>query len=512
MINDDVQQVKQETHLIPVHISWDEVLYFNYLQELVTGHQQDVDPETGLRSYPGLSEAVRIPEIREIFMAAAEMHENGESLGPDIEGITEQEDEKIRARGIPPIPSDEEPDIQKLAATGEDEDKVLVMMPQDVVQFLDIIQGGEKKDPAMGLQEFGFFSGKFGNFVKSIVRVGATVGGAFLGGPLGAAAGNMAGRWVTGQKPGKDMLIAGGKNALYSYGAGKALGAVGMGGLGGNAGNIGAGAKAMGLSNPFSSGAVASTAAANPIAAPAGTAAASSGFGSLVSQYGPGLAMMGGGLYLGSRNDKKKQQEYQQDKREHERKNKIVADNWNADGLNEPLLEPEYLPEDLHKGPLKRYKGGGKVLAKPIVGRGKGQEDLIKVTVPEKTWIDNATFVADAGDGSTKAGHKEIEKLEKYVVNNHLTPDVIQRFKQDIKVKPLRPVPCAFSDGEREKKPLLVAAFGRGSNDKGAAILRDMVTTIRKHKVSKGHQLPPPCPDLITVYKKIAHKHLGGRV
>jgi len=508
------QEMFKETQLVPVHVSWDEVLYFNYLQELVTNHQQDVDKKTGLRAYPGLSQAIRIPEIREIFMATVEMLNRGEHLGNDISAITEKEDKKIRQRGIPPIPSDEEKDIQKLDATGQGDDKVLVMMPLDVVRFLDILRGSENKDPTLHLDQFGWF--------KSIVRTVATVGGALLGGPLGAVAGNIAGRVATGQ-PVQKAIVPSLPNALYAWGGGHGLNAAGLGAYAGasapgstaawGSSLLGNGAANNGATTSAATGAA--KAAASGAAAEAGKEAANSGFGNLVKQYGPGLALIGGGLFLGHKKDKQKQQHYEEEKQKFDKANTAAIQRWNEDELERPLLSPEPIPEHLYRRTLstpRRLKKGGEVIGKPIVGKGKGQEDLIYVDVPENTWIHNATFVSDAGDGSTDAGHKEIEKLEKFAVKKLMTPEVVKTFKENIKEKPLRQVPCALSNGERKTPPIIVSALGAGSHDKGANIMRDVVKEMRLHKISKGHKLPPPAPDLISLYKKVARKHLGGEV
>lgn len=522
-----VQSQIEDTQLVPVHISWDEVLYFNYLQELVTGHQQDEDKKTGLRAYPGLSMAIRIPEIREIFMAVVEMQGKGESLGKDINAITKQEDAKIRARGIPSIDSDSEQDIHLLDETGEGNDKVLVMMPLDVVHFLDILQGGEKKDPILKLQEFGLFGGIGRIFssgpVSSIIRTVATVGGAVLGGPLGAAAGNFAGRLATGQNY-KKAILPSLPNALYAYGAGHALNSAGLGSY---AGAAAPGSSAAWGSSLLPEGKAAVTtsgtstaAAGNGAAGIAGKEASSTDFGKLLKEYGPGLALMGGGLYLGNKKDKRDQKNYEEDKERYDRSNREATNHWNENGLREPLLTREETPHHIRKGSgIKFYKKGGKVLlkpdaliGKPIRGKGKGQDDVIFIDAPEKTWIHNATFVGDAGDGSSDAGQKEIEKLEKFAAKNLLTPEIKKKFKQEIMAKPLRMVPCALSDHERGSSALTVTALGHGSNDTGNEILRDMVKEMRRHKISRGDKLPPPAPDLIHLYKKVAHKHLGGQV
>lgn len=494
-----IKRAAAKTALITVHISREEAMYFNYLQEQITGHEQDVDPETELRAYPALSEAIRQPHLRDVFIAVASLVRDHQGLPEPIDELSKGVDAQIKAKGLPPIPSDNEPDVQELAKTGQGKDLVMVRMPLDVVKFMDKIQGNIKRDPTMGLQEFW----GFGNILKSVVRVAATVGGGLLGGPVGAAAGNTLGRMATGQNA-KKAAIASLPNALYAYGAQQGLGAAGMGQVGPTNGlpqlhtMMGGGAGAAGA------GTTAAANAAGPTAAQA--AGSSSGISGLLGNQGLlGAGLMGAGMYMQHKADKDKEKRYDKDKAEYDAARKQAAHEHNSNRLSEPMMTLPALPMDYYK--RQHRKKGGSVLAAPIVGRGKGQEDLINVDVPQNSWIDNATFVADVGDGSTKAGHKELEKLEKYIIKNHLKPDVVQQFKAEIKAQPLRNVPCALSDGERRKEPLLVAGFGQGSMKKGADVLRDIVTEVRKVKMSNGLKLPPACPDLITVYKRTAHKH-----
>lgn len=571
--------------LIPVHVSWDEVESLNIMQG-----GQSVDETTGLREYSKLSEVLEVPEMRDVFVNVCNLIFSGEPIPDDIKHVMdtpiEQEQHKPER-----IKTDSDPRFVAMDKTGQGKDKIIVMMPQDVVQLMDSLQGGEKKDPALGLQEFGMFGGfgkSFGNALKSVVRVGATVAGAYLGGPLGAAAGNMAGRFVTGQKPGMDMLVAGAKNGLYAWGAGKALGAMGgsFGAMGSQApgawgmSNVQAGAPvvdgATGAPHVFGQGAAASSVPAAAAASPS----ILSGLGS----YLPAAALAGAGLFMGHKGSKEREKEDLEHyhkvaaekelrKRNQRRRANPVNEHDMFEGYEMPYQEPLNIPhgnryktggsvsgydksireifgkfynngksislpvfkkmlmekgidmpkEDMsslyhhydrkleeeamtpesraYQKNMKKYKTGGQVVGIEIKGRGTGQSDDIPKTVPENSWVWDATTVSHAGDGTTNAGQKAIKKFEDILKREKL-PKHKSVIETLIKEKPLRKVPCALSNGERVTPPHLVAAAGDGDFDKGSAVLRKMTQELRRHKASKGLDLPPSAHDLTLYYKK----------
>jgi hypothetical protein len=88
------------------------------------------------------------------------------------------------------------------------------------------------------------------------------------------------------------------------------------------------------------------------------------------------------------------------------------------------------------------------------------------------------------------------------MIHKHKLPEVKHEIDISIKKQPLRKVPCALSNGERVTPPHLVAAVGDGSFDKGAKVLRKMTKELRRHKASKGLDLPPAAHDLTVYYKK----------
>jgi hypothetical protein len=120
--------------------------------------------------------------------------------------------------------------------------------------------------------------------------------------------------------------------------------------------------------------------------------------------------------------------------------------------------------------PERRSSGGG------VFGKGKGQQDLIKKDLPNNTYIIDASTVSDIGDGSTRAGVRELD--------NYFSKFGPMKRSKGGNVKAL------LSDGEYEVSPHCVAALGQGSFDKGSKILDSMVKKVRVQKRSKGAKFP----------------------
>lgn len=536
------EQQGQEPLLIPVHVSQQEIEYFNYMQG-----GQSIDPKTGLREYSGLSEVMRNPEVRDLFIDLARMEQNGEPLPPELAEFTDEEDPLNHGSLFEPIPSDDEHLVEDMGRAGNSDNKgdvFVVMMPKEVSEFLDEIQGGGDRDPKYGLPEYGFFSRAFkgvtnavsnvfkSNPVRSVIRVGATVAGGMLGGPLGAGLGNMLGRAATGQKPGMDMLMAGGKNALYAYGAGSAMNMAGLnaGALGANAGTgsmlgLGGGTAAAAKAAPVIQGSTGLPyvfgAAKTATAAPAG-AGLMGGSGGLLGGSGgllggasqfllPG-ALLAGGAMLARKGEEKEMKDYNQIREDQNRKLRS-----NLDPMNDQLETQAYYPRpfintsggtpSMYKkgGQIQAYKKGGKIQSESYEGHTKGQDDTVKRTRKEGDWIWTATDVGHLGDGNTKAGFKEIRKFENKIKKNMLHPEILKNPGLSHGGNP-RKVPCALSDGEHSTDLHLVSALGEGSNEKGSSILRNIRKELRKHKMSNGLGLPPKAHDLDFYYKKVTSK------
>lgn len=502
------QSMQEQSKLVEIHVSKNEVICFNSLQG-----GQSVDEQTGLREYSKLLDVLSIPIIRKLFVLMTDIIKSGEPLPEDIKQVM-SEPLNGDEHGLEPIESDFDPQMKQMRDTGDGDDHYLVLMPQAVVSFMDTLQGGEKRDQSLGLQEFGFFD--------EIIRGVATVGGAILGGPVGAGIGNMVGKGITG---GKDLLQGGIKTGLMAYGASQMLGGGGGmggmfgggGGMGGMMGGGGMGGPVEGQNGQYSSAYVGGNQGIGPdgVQAPmpqrgmsgpgAGGGGGMGGMGGMMDNMGP-LALLGGGMYLGYKGEKEKYKQakkvYEEDK-ERKGRGRRALHGMMDQGLNTQIRTPEHHIPQEHK--RSAYKKGGKVIGIEIKGKGTGQSDDIPRTTKENSWVWDATTVAHAGDGTTNAGQKAIKKFEDIIVSKKL-PHVKEVIKESIKAKPLRNVPCALSNGERVTPPEIVAAAGDGSFDRGSAILKKMTRELRSHKASKGLDLPPAAHDLTVYYRKALGK------
>jgi hypothetical protein len=315
---------------------------------------------------------------------------------------------QIEKQKVPPIPSDHEASVMRMAKAGEGNDKHLVMMPLDVVKFLDDIQGTKKKETKFGLQEFAFFDNVFEG-------VATTMNAAL---------------------PQKEHHFS----------------------------------------------------------------------GDLI-----GLGALGLSAFFGMQADEEDQDRYEQKKREQEFRNAQNRKRWNQGGLDHmgPINMPT-MSRHVQHGIQKpgRFKKGGIVLGNPLKGPGHGQEDLINKDIPEKTWIFDAHTVSNFGNGSSDAGHKEIERLKALAADKmKKVPEIKERITVELHPKKLRKIPCAVANDEYALAPQAVAALGHGSNNLGSKILRELTEDLRVLKISKGKALPPAAPDILHLYKRAAHKH-----
>lgn len=123
-----------------------------------------------------------------------------------------------------------------------------------------------------------------------------------------------------------------------------------------------------------------------------------------------------------------------------------------------------------------------------VKGKGKGQQDLIKTTVPENSYIIDASATSMFGDGSSDAGAKVLKTFEQQVKSRfpkHKTTELSRHLE-----KTTRQLPVWLSDSEYKFDPVTVTLLGDGSNTKGAKMLKSMVQNIRAEKSKKGGGLP----------------------
>jgi hypothetical protein len=152
---------------------------------------------------------------------------------------------------------------------------------------------------------------------------------------------------------------------------------------------------------------------------------------------------------------------------------------------------------------LPRFNKGGKVSKVSLIdqmhvhspdegvlvkGPGKGQQDKIKTSVPENSYIIDASATGMFGDGSSEAGASVLKEFEEQVKKRYprLKGAIIKRHITTTS----RQLPVWLSNDEYKFDPVTVTMLGNGSNTKGAAMLKQMVENIRRHKSLKKGGLP----------------------
>lgn len=508
-----------------------------------------IDPETGIREYSALGSIIEIPAVRQIFKQVADEMEINGKLSPDLHSIYES----AKKHSLPyrESPEEEHNPLRAIEHTGRGGDTKMALIPLNLAFFLIELRHVPSINPKTGLLEFifGFIKQVFSNPGKAIshafkpaniIRVGATVAGAALGGPWGAGIGNTLGHIATGHDPG-DSLMRGLNTGALTYGAQGIGQAAGLGastpytaGFFGGAPNMvasGLGSMGIGAHVPsawsqvygpanIAGNAMLGASPAAQIAAGAGTAGgtASGGLGSLLSNSAM-LAPLGmaGLAYMGSKHQHKnnKQAVGEQNARiEKEREAMGFNKEWKPVTARRRKPNPKFYEtsefENKHgifpsafidEGP--QYSMGGHVRANfangglvksynkgaLVTGPGKGQDDKIKTSVPDGSYIIDASSTSSWGDGSTKAGSNVLKEFEEQI-KRKFPKSFVKNVEKEI-ASHAKQVPVWLSEGEHKIDPVTVTLLGKGSNEKGAAILKKMVIDLRKHKISKGDGLPP---------------------
>lgn len=526
----------QENNMLMVHMGDDELEGLDNLQG-----GPSIDPETGIREYSALGPMIENEEVRNTVKM---LYEELVSEGPDTQKIGKvyEETEKTRPR-YEPTEAEEHDPLKEIEHTGRRGDTKLALLPPSLVEFLIEIQGKPSINPKTGLLEFGWLNknpfskkGLFGGLANTItkrpLKAALTVAGAMLGGPLAAGAGNYIGGRMHGESHGRAFQSAA-PTAALGYGAQGVGQAFGM--LGGSPNYLAQGLGHMGIGSAAGSmapGALgAAGAAIAPTAAPSAAAAAAPAAGgfmsNLMSPLGIGALGMGALGYLGSkhqgkmergaRNEEKAEAEEMRERLGYNIKHtagkkakKIENPNYH-EHLNEAMREreekygipqePKYIWEPFDSenkfakgGSVKSYKEGTL-----LRGPGKGQDDKIKTSVPDGSYIIDASSISMLGDGSTTAGNNVLAQFERHI-RKKFPKKLVKNVIKDVG-KNARQVPVWLSEGERKIDPVTVTLLGKGSNEKGAHHLREMVIKLRKHKISNGHGLPPKAKPLSSYIK-----------
>lgn len=412
-----------------------------------------IDPETGLPIYDGLVPYIGTPEMMAIFKDMVyEVAETGELSEEKARFAAELDPIFPLTEGLPVDgpPSEHEefpiPGEKELAEEGIDGDHELAIIPRALADMLDEIRGETVTNPKTGLPQYGFFK----NIFKSIGKVAKVVGiGAAglaaltFGGPLGLAGlgygAKVYGDYKTNKRYAKDLRKAHeeheAKNrALYDE------------------------------EKKYQKGMV-------------------DEIEENMQAYRNAYKHQDISPYLDKILTKEEQ-----------------GRGLGSDGLYQPSQQKnEYLynPDDELINAPQQFKEGGAVHIEPlketgiIEGPGKGQDDVIATSVPEKSYIIDASTVSDLGDGSSEAG---AEVFDKFFENLRGRPSKTNHEAKE--------VPVYLSNDEYLIDEKDVTLLGGGDNSKGANLLKNIVKNIRKHKTSNGTGLPPKAKDLLGYFPK----------
>lgn len=517
--------------------------------------------EYGIREYSKLGKIIKIPEVRKLFMDMESYGEkNKGALPPEIKSAYDQ----VKPYA-PKYPESEKenhyPMIKNLKEKGIGGDKEIAWVPEDLVEFFIELRHEPQINPKTGILMFAFW--------KQVIRVGGTIVGAFLGGPIGAGVGSFAARHATGQHGaralkgaigdfGKAAAVSGighvvgsffpsvaaaGRaalpSALSSAGsdffngpmstAGMLKGAGSMLGFG----NAGAAAPLVGSTNLPNGQWDEATARAR------GDALSSRGrrdgqspsfLSSILGNGNLMLPLMGGAYYL------TKQQEAKQNRKAYEDAMNRYRQKEDDMGMNKPWvdipalnrtknpafynrseMEREYgiYPTPFHED-APHYASGGHAHINHadiqshsrgalIKGPGKGQDDYIDTHVPENSYILDATTVSSFGDGSSEAGGRILKRFEHDIKSRNGKPH------REIVEQYTKQLPVYLSNDEYKFDPETVTAIGRGNNDKGAKILKSMVLELRKDKSRNGIGLAPKSKDPMHYVEKAFQQLMKGK-
>lgn len=489
------------------------------------------DPNTGIRAYPRLAEIIENPQVQEFFQTA---FSNAQKHGHISKDLKEAYD-IVKQHAIPYQETPEEqhnPYIKSLEEQGPGEDKKFAYLPINFVEFLIKLHGKPDISPE-GLFSFAFW--------KEFVRFTGTIAGALFGGPLGAGIGNAAARAVTGSSL-PNALLGGFKTGALAYGAqglGQAAGLSAAtpysGGFFGGAPNmLATGLGAMGVGNAAAAApAAAKTISAASVGLPVGVAAphtlqaqaAAAAAAQQAAQQSSGImgslanvapwGMMGLSYLSDKQNHKFLENKAREERERYEREKEQLgySPNWKPVMSKRYVENPEFYKvskEDMKHGifpspfiesPRQEYAKGGLVKSYTkgslIKGPGKGQDDEIKTSVPDRSYIIDASSTSTFGDGSSEAGYKVLKRFERQIMER-APKRLVQSITKHIS-KTSKPVPVYLSNDEVLIPPVPVTVLGaimcKGSNKEGADVLRHMVNNARKHNASNGSGLPPKAKD-----------------
>ena len=467
---------------------------------------EDIDPKTGYRQYPALGKIIEQPGIKDIFRHV--LNEVGEKghISPDLEKIYHTSKEVM---GVPfeEAPGEKINPEKELSKHGREGDNQMAWLPYNVVEFFLELKGKPSINPKDGLLEF--FFGKIFKAITSpitsvlnavsggrgneIIRIASTIGGAMLGGPMGAGLGNAFGSIATGKSLG-DSAWSGLKNFGLATGI---QGAGQMAGFGGT--------------TPGTAGFFGSAAAPAAVAGATGKAAETAANPGMLDSLLNSKWLPAAGLgAVGLLQHKAAKEHHAFDKEQNEKRNREIEEEREHSGYNlkfNPewkdrkgrwIKNPKYRP-GMNKEPayiqtdIPQYKEGG-LLSSPvkstgIKGPGDGQSDSIKTDMPQGTFIISADVTSFLGNGSSDAGIKVLNKATQDIRKKH-HPVLVKKVSQMI-TKKNHMVPVAVATDEYKIDPVTVTLAGGGDLEKGSHVFHELMANARKHRNTSGTKLPP---------------------
>lgn len=371
--------------------------------------------------------------------------------------------------------------------------------------------GPQSRSQKSASQEGSWMGNLFRGFTKNALKIAGTIGGGMMGGPWGAVAGYGLGSMGQGEN-----LIHVGQNMLH-----RAAGVISP-----------LGSEIFGLSQegmPDHSGGQSSSGPSNQSHSPSHSST-NHGFSSSLAIP----LLMGAAGYLGGkRHDRHEDARYRAHKEDEERLAKHLEEKRKDSGMYDRWKDPaplsrqqnldalERSPEEIAAGVFPenfylnvgRHARGGRIAhgSSPrlsdqkyqghlIRGPGKGQQDKIKTSVPEGTYIIDASATSMLADGPTEKGAQILQQLEAKI-KKQFTPQERHQAASMVE-RHASPVPVWLSDGEYAIDPTTVTLLGRGSNEKGSALLKKMVHNLRLHKTKKGGDLPPAAKPVESYFPK----------
>lgn len=488
--------------LIFAHFSKDELSSMDEMQGGVSVRPVKVGNKSiDVREYSKLGQLIENPEIREVFMDITHKFLTDPEFSKNAPDVSKDIEREKGGRSFVHVESESDPTLRHLAELGDDGDNEIALIPLNLAHLLDELSGGPHVNENTSFREYKWF--------KKLLGIAAPIIGALVMGPAGLGMGAKLGIGSGLLSTGLGGAMGGALGTKLSTGSWK--GSLGNAALAGGTASL-----AHGLFNGFGAPAASGTSAQGALGATGAATAeaakqgAASGVTSASSAPALGSSSTSpiwdtlvspkvllpaaiGSYMLGHREDKR--EEDRQKEHEHNERKKISDALRSYHDIGAPNISGSYLEPSKYEAPVsafREYRAGGSV-SKPeyvkfpskshyIQGKGKGQDDLIYGKVRQNDFILRADVVSGLGDGSSKAGAKELDSFVKEIMKSP--------YYHKAKKEKTPQVDVALSDGEFKFEQAAVTAVGKGSTDHGAKLFRKLMFEVAKDKASHDGSLP----------------------